>query len=242
MAADVPSVEELYETILRRSPPPLSGMENIFREKAMQRAERIHSYLVDRADRLEKDCISCGRRKARKSFTRSAYETPWDEEPEAKLFCSDECRDNYMYEEPWSYFTCGKCEREVCRQNPKNGWHIQYRDYKGETVCLRCYQGLILENGIEREKLEKGLIPGMFFSWGNTEAINAGYKEVPGYTNFYVRSEESAKMFIKKALELMDSGYRVAVGYERMGIGGTEGYVTLLAKRLEKSKRMRRVK
>lgn len=234
---EVPTVEELYKTIISRSALPLPGMEEICRIKALERAERIHNYLCERADRLEEDCIQCGRKKARRSLIRFAYDTPWDEEPEAKLFCSDECGDIYMYEEPWSYFICRKCEREVCRQNPKNGWHIQYRDYKGETVCLRCYQDLILKNGVEREKLEVGLIPGMFFSWGNTEAINAGYKEVPGYTNFYVRGEESAQRFIKKALELMDSGFKVVIGYERMGIGGVEGYVTLLVKEAKKPKR-----
>jgi len=43
-------------------------------------------------------------------------------------------------------------------------------------TCLKCYQELILENGVEREKLEEGFIPEMFFSWGNLEPIRAGYR------------------------------------------------------------------
>ena len=106
----------------------------------------------------------CGEKPAHRSQTRYPYETPWDDEPVEKYFCSDDCGDSYMYEEPWAYFWCDRCDREISEQHPQNGWHIQYRDYDGERVCLSCYQELILENGVEQEKLEDGMIPGMFFS------------------------------------------------------------------------------
>lgn len=66
------------------------------------------------------------------------------------------------------------CDREICEQNPSNGWHIQYRDYDGDRLCLRCYKDLILENGIDREKLEDGKIPGMSFDRGNSAAMECG--------------------------------------------------------------------
>ena len=89
-----------------------------------------------------------------------------------------------------------------------------------------------MEEGLEfeREKLETGRIPGMFFSCGNTEAREAGYIEVVGFTNYFVGSREAADRFRKKALELIDEGQKVVVAYERLAIGGGEGYVTLLAK------------
>ena len=97
-------------------------------------------------------------------------------------------------------------------------------------VCLKCYEDLIIENGVERDKLEKGQIPGMFFSYGNLEPLHAGYREVEGFTNFFISCQWDSDRFRKKALELMDEGKRVVIGYERMAIGGDEGYVTLMEK------------
>jgi hypothetical protein len=233
----VRSVNELYETILSRSSLPLPGVEDALIEKAWERALKIHHYLEDRADRMEEDCMLCEKKKARHSQTRYAYDTPWDKEPVAKLFCSDDCGDTYMYEEPWAYFMCSRCDREISEQNPRNGWHIQYRDYDGQMTCLKCYQDLIVENGVEREKLEEGFIPGMFFSFGNPEPLEAGYREVEGFRNFYVAGKSSADRFRSKALELMDQGKKVVIGYESMGIGGGEGYVTLMGKDPEKRHR-----
>jgi hypothetical protein len=226
----IPSVNELYETILSRSSLPLPGFGDNFKETLMERAERIHGYLLDRADRLGVECESCFGRSARGSFTRHVFETPWDEKETEKHFCSEECETDYLHGGDFSYFTCGECEREIRGQNPRNGWHVQHRDYDGETVCLRCYEGLILENGMERGKLEKGLIPGMFFSWDNSEPLDAGYRQVPGFTGFFVRTERDAGRVIKKALALMDRGEKVVIGYERLAIGGDEGYVTLFEK------------
>ena len=231
------TVNELYETILSRLTLPLPGIEDALIEKAWERANRIHNYLIERADRMDEDCMLCEKKKARQSQTRYAFETPWDEEPVVKLFCSDDCGDTYMYEEPHAYFMCGKCDREVCEDNPKNYWHIQYRDYDGQMVCLKCYEDLILENGVEADKLAAGKIPGMFFSYGNLEPLKAGYKEVEGFGDFFISNQEKADLFRKKALELMDQGKLVVIGYERMAIGGGEGYVTLMVKDKEKPRK-----
>lgn len=135
-----------------------------------------------------------------------------------------------MYQEPWAYFWCERCDREICEQHPDNGWQIQYRYHDGDQICLRCYEKVILENGIERDKLESGTIPGMFFNHGNPEPKRAGYMEVPGFTDYHVRDNETAEAFRKKALELMDEGKIVVIGYERLAYGGGEGYVTLMVK------------
>jgi len=84
---------------------------------------------------------------------------------------------------------------------------------------------------VEREKLEAGKIPGMFFDYGNHQALEKGYREFPGFADYFVNSQEKADEFRNKALELMDHGYRVVIGYERMTVGGPEGYITLMVKR-----------
>jgi hypothetical protein len=184
----------------------------------------------EQEDQLEERCILCLEKPALQSHSRYVYETPWDDYETEKFFCSEKCADIYLYEGDFSYFWCEQCEREICEQHPMNGWHIQYRIYNDEQICLRCYQALILENGVEREKLEKGQIPGMFFSNGNIEAKEAGYKEVSGFIHFFVNNQDKADMFIKKALELMNDGLKIVIGYEKLAIGGIEGYVTLMAK------------
>jgi hypothetical protein len=182
---------------------------------------------------MEEDCILCLDKKARHSQTRCVYDTPWDEQDTEKPFCSEECAEIYLYEGDFSYFWCQPCERDICEQHPANGWQIQYRMYDDEQICLRCYQGLIFENGVEREKLESGEIPGMFFNYGNPEPKQAGYEEVPGFSDYFINDGDKADRFRKKALELMDGGYKVVIGYERLAIGGSEGYVTLMAKQFK---------
>ena len=84
MSPDVPSAQQLYESILDRSPLPLTGFEKAFSDIALHRAKKIHNYLLDRADRLEESCDLCYEKKARKSQTRYVYETPWDDQETAK--------------------------------------------------------------------------------------------------------------------------------------------------------------
>jgi hypothetical protein len=101
-----------------------------------------------------------------------------------------------------------------------------------DKICLSCYKDRFMEEGLEfeREKLEAGQIPGMFFSYGNIEAKEVGYKELSGFTNYYVNTQERADRLRKKALALMDEGKKVVIGYERLAYGGSEGYVTLMVK------------
>jgi hypothetical protein len=70
----------------------------------------------------------------------------------------------------------------------------------------------------------------MFFSHANTEPKEAGYEEVHGFASYHVRDSVTAEAFRKKALELMEMGKAVVIGYERLAYGGGEGYVTLMVK------------
>jgi hypothetical protein len=70
----------------------------------------------------------------------------------------------------------------------------------------------------------------MFFSGDNHEPLEAGYQYVPGYHNTFIRCGADAEAACKTALELMDLGALVICGYEPMGIGGGEGYISLFAK------------
>lgn len=173
------------------------------------------------------ECLNCFE-EAQDEFTAVVFETPWDKEPRVKKFCSEDCMDDYLYGGDFSYFTCAGCEREICRQNPRNGWHVQSRFVDGEEICLKCYEEEVLKNGVPKEKFENNRIPGMFFSYGNIEPREAGFIEVEGFINCHITGEESVRRLCQKALELIEKGYKVVVGYESMGIGGVEGYVTLM--------------
>jgi hypothetical protein len=160
------------------------------------------------------------------------YDTPWQEQGRSVWFCSDECEQAYCFSGDFEYPTCEACQRQVCTQNPANGWHVQYRSHAdlGE-VCLRCYQEEILKNGQPRSDFEDEEIGGgMFFSWGNREAKAAGFEEVDPFRDFHVANLNSVRRYNSHALWLIEGGAQVMTAYERMAIGGLEGYVTMLAR------------
>jgi len=179
------------------------------------------------------ECKNCGKKTLIKKGFRSepAYGTPWDEEGERLPFCSDDCMQEYFFgDHDFKYFHCDKCHRLVCEQNPRNGWHTQYRDLEHdhyERVCLECYEEIIVAEGIPKKSFEDQRLAGMFF---NTGEVPEGYKIVPGFENYFIRSEESIKRYCFKAIELIDQGHKVVTGYESLGLGGGEGYVTMFAK------------
>jgi hypothetical protein len=163
------------------------------------------------------------------NFAIELHGSPFDGKSRTAYYCSEECLDR-MTDTSWSdfrYFDCPCCDRMICEQNPSNGYHTQYRIYQNEQICLKCYEKIILENGVDREEFEEGRLPGMFLSSGNEEAISAGYKEVEGFVDYRVGDGQP---ICDKALALIDEGCKVILAYESMAIGGLEGYVTLLAK------------
>ena len=142
----------------------------------------------------------------------------------------DSCEE-FIYERgDFNYFDCPNCGRIVCEQNPSNGWMTQYREHFGDQICLKCYEEMILENGVDREHFEEGKLEGMFFSGNNHEPLDAGYSIDERVYNVRVAGSDKAKEICKIALDYIDKGGKVIIGYESMAIGGIEGYVTLFYK------------
>lgn len=167
------------------------------------------------------------------------YDSPFDEKAKTiHLHVDNEICDDYgiscaeaLYDDRWAdfrYFDCPICRRTIIKQCPSNGWHSYFREYRGEDICTSCYEWIILAEGIPREKFEEGKIDGTFFNqW---DLIAAGYTMVPGMTDAHIRTQYDAEWYCNEALRLMDNGYAVVTDYERMAIGGLEGYVTLWAR------------
>jgi len=142
----------------------------------------------------------------------------------------DSCEE-FIYERgDFNYFDCPNCGRIVCEQNPSNGWMTQYREHFGDQICLKCYEEMILENGVDREHFEEGKLEGMFFSGNNHAPLDAGYLSDERAYNVRVAGSAKAKEICKIALDYIDRGGKVIIGYESMAIGGIEGYVTLFYK------------
>jgi len=127
------------------------------------------------------------------------------------------------------YFDCEMCHRMICRQSPRNGWNVQYRILDdGEEICLRCYEEIILREGHDRESFEDGKISGMFL---NDEDLRAAeFERVRGFECFHVQDKLDAKRYCIEAMRLIDERFIVVTNYERMAIGGIEGYVSMWTK------------
>ena len=182
-------------------------------------------------------CFECGTERPEEEMViLEVYDRPFDDLPRKIAICREEdgseslCQER-LFDTGWAdfrYSYCSSCERAICRQNPSNGWHGQFRVLDGEEVCLKCYERILLEDGVSREALEDGRLPGMFFSFGNPELLEAGY--VPIKENVFIGGESTALALTHLALELIDQGSKVVIAYERLALGGLEGTVSLYAK------------
>ena len=165
------------------------------------------------------------------------YNSPWDVPVDMKVHVKDDYKEDcssLIFDSGYhdfSYFTCAECERNVIVRCPSNGWHTYYRlnDFD-EMVCLKCYEENILKNGISREKFETNAISGMFFNDGELE--EKGYSQ---HITRFINSKSSAKDFCKEAIKKIDEGFLVVVEYDRMGIGGSEGTVTMWIKQKDEA-------
>jgi hypothetical protein len=194
-------------------------------EGVIKRTEKIVNYLFDRSQRLDKECFYCDK-SAMEEFTREVYETPWDDEPVEKFFCSEECEQYYLYSGDFRYFICDCCEREICEQNPRNGWHVQYRMYNDAVLCLKCFEEEMLTNGLSYNNIKDGDFTGMFFDYKDLE--DAGFEE--GKV-FFINSASTEKLCRKYCLKLKETGHLVLVNFERLAIGGIEGTVSVWFKK-----------
>lgn len=198
------------------------------------------------------ECHECGAKRARKNvYAYEVYDSPWQEKPDTIYVCRDrvgmqknldyhgntryyESCEELLTDTSWAdfrYFECDGCHRMVISQCPSNGWHSYVRyDYDlGEQVCLKCFEEQQLAEGANYEQLRKNTLPGMFFDTDDLE--NAGFKPIEHFESRFVGGTDDAEPICRKAMSLMDAGRKVVVNYERMAIGGLEGYVTLWASR-----------
>ena len=199
---------------------------------------------------IDRHCEHCGTLvcEGKTGYRVELYNSPFDDIPRVVLVHSDpriteaimrtgnydsygqDCYE-YLFDQSWGdfrYFECMECCRLVCRQSPSNGWHVQVREMEDGEVCLQCYEIMILRDGLPREGFENGTIGGMFFSGDNREPYDAGYTIVEGFNDYHVGNSEAV---CSKAIELINSGYQVVIGFERMAIGGLEGYITMFYKK-----------
>lgn len=174
------------------------------------------------------------------------FDSPW-EDGRTIYLCRDDVYTPSDYSEDcleqltdtgWAdfrYFTCDGCERLVISQNPRNGYMSYVRIVNEcDQWCLRCYEEELMENGLNeigRAKLEIGQLPGMFFSSGNHQLIDNGWEQVG--EDRYINSQDGAGETAVELIRLMDDGFKVMIGYESMGIGGGEGYISLWRKSTE---------
>ena len=192
-------------------------------------------------------CHECGiEGNATDMYKLDVYDTPWEKVPETiyvhkvmpveategngYLQYIESCLD-LLTDTGWSdfrYFTCEHCQRMICRQNPKQGWHNQVRIINEcEEICLQCYETMTLENGIPIDDFEAGMVPVMFFSSDNHEPLDAGYQVDPAIDCLFITS---GKAVCEAAITHIKQGHKVVIGYERMAMGGSEGSVSLFYK------------
>lgn len=175
-------------------------------------------------------CSHCGLTVLKsESFKSNLYDSPFDDEPNDMIFCSDLCQEameGHLYSKDFSYTYCESCDRTICEQNPKNGWHSQFRTLDEESICNQCFEEHTFENGIDIEEFESEHIQGLFFI--DSELKKHGFSLVGyGFINTLISSAESATRYCDKALELIAAGHKVINNYDRLAIGGGEGYVTM---------------
>jgi len=148
------------------------------------------------------------------------------------LFALD-CYEGYIYSKDFGYFFCEGCQRTICKQNPRNGWHGQYRIINDcEAICASCYQKRILEKGIDiNDVIENETIPGDFLE--DSDLIQHGFTIDKDFTIGYGRisttyhSRELCLDYIKK---LDRQGFYIAIQYDSIAIGGLGGEITLWIK------------
>ena len=84
-----------------------------------------------------------------------------------------------------------------------------------------------MRDGTPREDFENGKLPGMFFNASDLVDWELVVDDA------YIRGKDDARRVCDTAIEKIDAGYKCLVAYERMAIGGSEGYVSLYAKKIE---------
>lgn len=161
------------------------------------------------------------------------YNTPYDNCPELNVWYSCyyaySCMKGEIYSKDFAYNYCEHCGRNICMQNPSNGWHSQVRTlYEGgDFICTRCFDEIILEQGIN--EFWNGDMNGNFF--GDEELERYGWKEeFEALVGSGYRGYKDPKETIERIQQLIDSGKKVLINYDSLSIGGLGGYITIFTK------------
>jgi len=199
----------------------------------------------------EISCYECGEviRGNKDYTTLEVYDSPFDEKSKTiHLHMENGIREDYgiscaqaLYDEQWAdfrYFDCFICHRTIISRCPSNGWHSYVREYEDMEICLSCFEKIQFEDGASQESFEDGRIEGMFFNTG--DFAEQGFECVSGFHGYFIRTSEDTMNYCGTALRLIEEGYIIVNEYNRMAIGGLEGYVTMWRKRKEAENRERR--
>jgi hypothetical protein len=202
-------------------------------------------------------CYECNReRPEKRTVTLNVFDTPWVEMGEPRSFCIDQFghyellndKDKADWGRTWEhyescasvlndhgwadfrYFDCVECKRTICEQNPKNGWHQQFkRTTLEEYICLRCYTEDILEHGIHENLIaNRGVGAGVFFNHGNPEVIKAGYELLFDFIKVAGTNAEEIKQLCLKNIH---EGFKIVICIERLSTMGDEGWVSVYRKK-----------
>lgn len=186
----------------------------------------------------KKTCHECGEpiKRGQAKTELKIFNDPWATTPcTVRVHTGNDDGDGDCFDKltdtSWASFRyqeCPICERMIVSQHLDNGWRSFFKTVDGEEICIKCYQDIVLEDGHGTEPFEAGKIPGDFF---NSSSLSAhGWAQVSGFHGFFINGGDSAKRFCSQAQKLIKEGHRVLVDYGSMGIGGGEGYVTMMVK------------
>ena len=171
-----------------------------------------------------KDCKRCGTTCLEDTMlVQDVYQSPWDDKPKLEYHCSSHCEEREN-EGDFSPITCDACGSSIVQRCTSNGWHEYFRKLDGNLVCLKCYQEGLEKVGIDRADIVKGKAPGMFFNRG--ELADKGWHKIASY----VLPGADMPRYQADCLAVIDAGGRIIVEYDRMAIGGLEGYITVWSK------------
>jgi hypothetical protein len=190
---------------------------------------------VIKRKRLDSDIVKCAHcelpiHKA-DAIKSNLYDKPFDKAPNEAYFCSPFCYESMIgeiYSKDFRYFECAECNRNICEQNPSNGWMTQYRYLGDEKICLKCYEEHLFNEGISDEDIENENLSGMFLDYRDLNKHGFDTDE-----SYYVRGKNDVKEVFKRIRYLKKEGKIVVIEYNSLAIGGSEGHITLWAKKIK---------
>lgn len=205
------------------------------------RPDELKVEIVDVDIKNPDDMVLCAENTDLWIYSESAYKVevyhrPFDENPDTLMFAgkySWHCYEGIIYSKDFGFFFCDICMRTICRQNPSNGWHVQYHELdEWYEVCLKCYQEKLFKEGVDiDEVLRVKELPGMFFT--ESELEEKGFILHPKFDGFLVghgmRGYKNPSDFFE-ALEGCRDALQdciVIISYDHMAIGGMGGYVSV---------------